>query len=303
MKTAPYTTPSSYVTLPHVSRVLLAAAPLLAFCAIGANSALHAQTQVAILAERFDAHARLLSSGNSTTAWYYSGGVSEITDSANGSLTLNTADGARTLVAHFSPVELALGESLTVSFSFSGTVGSDTSNRSFRFGVFNSNGAELITEDNFGANFTGYTGYMFALNTTTSASQDGRITYKSSGSSLLSTSQATSFGANAPATSFVNNALYTAAFTITRISATDVSITLGIVGEGLSDYNRTWTTSTHYQTAFNTFGIGTGTKNVFDVLTLHSVDIIHTTTIPEPGSFAALLGVGAGVVAVGGRRR
>lgn len=158
-----------------------------------------------ILEERFAANDRTNANLPTTAAWYYSSTTlttdftSEITDNIAGALTMNTSGGGRTLLAQFTPVTLAsVGDSLSLTFSFTGTVGSNTGARNFRFGMFSSGTGSLVSADSFGSAFTGYSGYMMALNTTSGASQAGRVTSKTSGSTLLSTGEATVFGANAP---------------------------------------------------------------------------------------------------------
>lgn len=124
------------------------------------------------------------------------------------------------LVGHFHPVTLAVGETLTVSFSY--RHGAAPTSTSFRIGLLNSNGSRLTADvaDTAPAAFGAATGYVVFTGLGTSAGTGGYTVRENTGTSanlfasaensLLSSTADKGPGATAA------NTLYTGSITLTR---------------------------------------------------------------------------------------
>lgn len=282
---------------------------LIAFSLVTVAASLTAVTaaETTILAERFAANQRITNNQPTTTAWYggrynSSSGTISFSDGSDNLLTLSTSTGGRVMLAHFTPVTLKVGDSLSVNFTFSVThvASPNTGDNQFRFGVFGSGTGDLVSADAFNQTgaFTGYSGYQFGASTTSGAAGVKCYPNLTTSNSLFSGTQ---IGATGGTTAFTASTNYSAKVTITRTNATNTSITLSFVGTGFTNFTETWNDTTANCSNFNTFSIGTGTSAVFNNLTMRSVDIT-LTSVPEPSTIAAILGV-TGLIAVMARRR
>lgn len=264
-----------------------------------------------LLAEDFPANERTVSNLPETAAWYYSSADSAlINNSVSGSLVLNTQSNSRILLGQFTttPVTLGIGQTLTANFTFSGVVGSNTGNNNFRFGLFNTGTGTAITADGFNNDndFGGYTGYLATVSTTSTAHGAKFYYKKSTNTRLLSGIGSTpdvgspQVGSTGPATAFTSNEVYSATYSITRVDSETVNIFLSFAGDGFDNYQVSRNDTVALYTTFDTFAIGTAAGNIFNTLTLHTIDI---SVIPEPATGTLLLGAGGLLALLAKRRR
>lgn len=285
----------------HTALVALVGAALCVFLLSGTCKA------TILLAEDFPANERTVSNLPETAAWYYSSANSTlIDDSVSGSLVLNTQSASRILLGQFTttPVTLGIGQTLTANFTFSGVVGSNTGNNNFRFGLFNTGTGTAITADGFTTTtaFGGYTGYL-ATASTTSTANGTKFYYKPGTNNSLFTGIGTSspqVGSTGPATAFTSNEVYSATYSITRVDSGTVNIFLSFAGDGFDNYQVSRNDTVALYTTFDTFAIGTAAGDIFNSITLHTIDI---SVIPEPATGTLLLGAGGLLALLAKRRR
>lgn len=240
-----------------------------------------------LLSETFISGERLTQNLPNTAAWYssYSSGYS---DSTGDLVSLAN----RHLLTYFtgsgSPQQLGVGDSLTVSFTFSlQTPVSTAAYGAIGFGLFNSGGSR-ISADNHGTSntaFTDYSGYASFMNINASSAM--KLAERNiSGVKLINSYDSyTRTGSLGSGTDFINNQDYTMVFDLTRTAdGMEVSAALsGVTGfSGLNTY------TTGIETAFDTFAIYVPSAYA-DGYTLKSVDI---TAVPEPATIG-MLGLGA----------
>lgn len=260
---------------------------------------LSSQTVTTLLNDTFADNDRTSLSLPSSTQWFTSA-TNDVANIDASSGTLVTKNGLTTLsyfTAAGSPVNLAAGESLKLTFSFSlGSVVDSVGN--FRVGLFNS--GTRLTADSFGnanAAFTGaYAGYLGVVNTGATANNMFRLYERGTSTSLISGSIGTSnyaltgSGGGAFKT-FVANTTYTAELILSRTDATTMSLKQSYTGIFSGDT----VNSTATATVVDTSGITTS----FDTLALYYNNTssltfdnvaIEYSAIPEPATFAALAG-------------
>lgn len=255
------------------------------------------------------------------TTWYSAGtagtpvaddGLQFVT---NGDTT-SGGGGLQHILTYFSPTSIAnVGDSIGVSLTFSGVrIGTPTTYH-FGFAFYNSGGNQ-ISANALGQQdpaFSAYRGYRVGTRPVTNAGNEpfelrGR-TGNNNALANTGTAHATLIGTGGEVLGtnrgIESNTLYNVSYVLTRTGENTLSVALSIVGGTLVGYSETWTiTGTEANplfTEFDTFAISLGSVNNFSTLTLYDVSI---TSIPEPSTAAALLGLGAlGLASLRRRRR
>lgn len=228
-----------------------------------------------LLSESFISGERLTQNLPNTAAWYSAYASSGISDSSGDLVSLNN----RHTLAYFTDPgaaqELAVGDTLTVDFSFS----LDTpalSHTGFRVGLFDS-GGDRISADNGGSSaevFSNYTGYASFFNLQASSAM--RVEERNSGLSSKLIHAGDSFtdhtGSQGAGTTFVSGQVYAGTLILQRLSS-GVRIQCSVDGE--ADYGVEYIDSTDLKTAFDTFVIYASSSAVVGY-TLTAVDVTYT---------------------------
>jgi hypothetical protein len=198
----------------------------------------------------------------------------------NGMLTLSQTGGA---MAYFNPVQLQVGDSLTLSFNYSFTQVSNADN-SFMFGLYNSGGS-YQTKDAVGFNnniFTNYTGYATSGVLGTDPSGLGRDHIEvrdQAAQNLLSIGTYTEGATTLQSGAATPGQLYAASMSISRTAA-------GITVEskiGNTDIVQTYTTEMFTQ--FDSVGIfSNGDSGTFSIDNVK----LDFAGAPEPSTFLAI---------------
>jgi hypothetical protein len=257
--------------------------------------------------------------GNLESVWYSSPGAALVASA--GSLNMdNTNGGANTGSSSYttffspdgSPVTLAQGETLKVTWTFTPTGVSTNTGRGLRVALVNTAEADRRTTDGSPNNST-YTGYRLSLNIAqaliantielrerTQFASDNLLVNDDRWSGNIA-----SVGADA-AVGMVDGTAYTLEWSIKRTLADEMEINATISGGNFAGTGSlalafTDTTANGDSFTFDTFALrpssAAATANAFNT-TLFRVERIP---IPEPGS--ATLTVAAGLALVGVRRR
>lgn len=237
--------------------------------------------------------------------WFMGGNYS----STYGSGSLNVTNASAQVLGYFtaagSPVQLAVGETLTATFTFkmTGLPGGTTADGQLRFGLLNSdtgtNSPNRISADVFSANnqFLGYTGYAAMMRVNPNATGNLALFERTN------MTNNTLIGSSAPYTSLAstafqalaNNTFYTGTFSATRTGASALTMGYSMTGGSLTSYATSYSDASALTTAFDSFAINwaTGTMNS-GTFTLDSFSATVTAApIPEPSTYAALAGVAA----------
>ncbi|MDP1579073.1 MAG: PEP-CTERM sorting domain-containing protein [Candidatus Didemnitutus sp.] len=252
----------------------------------------------------------LISTPTSTNTQWVVNGTSQMTASASGMLWTMNSTSNRMAIGYFPAVSIGANE---VTFALTFTTGaSGATANNLRVALLDSSPSGQRTTDGFGStdatsvNDTGYAVFSsgsnvgggnttnLALNSyerVTTSSNDLLGTASVWGSSLASSSGAT--GYLAPNTS------YTLSFKLTNNAGT-LTFGTSITGGNFSGMNYSFADSTSPTTSFDAIAIRLGGgSNQFSNLNLTSFTV---TAIPEPSTYAALVGLCAlGLVAY--RRR
>lgn len=241
----------------------------------------------------------------SSLAWF-SGRASDTLIADTGSMTLTPTVNSNFALAYFtpggSPISLSVGETLTLSVSFEGTLTGNTSATGVRFGIFNSGGSR-ISADNQGtdnavyANYTGYAGVFGrnnSLNTEVSSNTWERTNLPSN--ALIGTASVWTV----PTPLVTDNSLasattYTLMMTVDYISLTNMTVTSTLSGGDLSGVTTTYVDASPVAN-FDTLALWAG-ANPFTEIAFSSVNL---TVVPEP-AVGALFGLGLVFLAL--RRR
>lgn len=279
---------------------VLFAAPFAAL-AIAAS----AQT-VTVFNETFPAGGRTTLSVPDSAAWFSSSGSSTVTYTSDTSIELATGSSGRHLLGYFtadgSPVSLALGETLQVTFQaqFDTTTAFASGSNNLRVGLFDSTNGTRISADNLGGTsaanggplFDNYTGYIATMNA--GGTKNGLRLYErtsTTNQALIAGIDAyTQLGASVDAPTALNpGTVYTGTFTFSRTASQELTISFFLTGGGLSNYSITEIDSSPTFT-FDTFAIY-ATSNTMDSMTLFQLKVEKTSAIPEPATYAALVGL------------
>ena len=208
--------------------------------------------------------------------------------------------------ALFSTLSLAVGNTLTFSGSITFTAGS-IGNQQFRFGVFNSNGANTGTLSSglwSGATPTGWLGYMVEPGT---GSGNNTILVErnnpNTGNWFSGTGATTD--QSIPSTAAANFGTYNFDLTLTLASASemDISYFFNQTSGGSFATSGSYADLTPTVTSFNAVGflmnanVGGGTTP----FTFNNVDVT-LTSVPEPAIFS-MVGMGLGALCLMFRRR
>ncbi|MDP1579072.1 MAG: PEP-CTERM sorting domain-containing protein [Candidatus Didemnitutus sp.] len=265
------------------------------------------------------ASAQTLLTNPADVTWFKSRTGDSITPGATNVLFVEGQTSGSSFIMNFPTANVAVGETLTVSLSFTtgGTVNNTTSN-SFRFGVFNNGGTPITA--NFNSNspgaseFTNDFGYMFQHNFNGASSLGMYARDAGTGTmpnTLLSTTASPGWlniasdttGTPAPVAA---STFYTLTLSLARIDGGYTFSSL-LNGGATSEYARTVTDTTSGSiglASFNSFAFYiNGGSNAMSAIDLSAMNIsVAATVIPEPSTYAALVGLCAlGLVAY--RRR
>jgi len=225
--------------------------------------------------------------------WYIGGPTPNMSISPTKGLTFQSANNDKaTAMAYFTPTDLQIGQSLTLSFNYSFTQTSNSGN-DFIFGLYNSGGSHLSKEssNNFAndGTFNNYTGYAASgvFGTDPSAIGSDHIEARNlTGSSLLSTdsyTQGTSYTQSGAATP---GQIYTASMSIARTAA-GVTVT--------SQIGNTTMTQTYTGAMFTKFdAVGVFSNGNSGSFTMDNIQLDYVGA-PEPSAFYALGLFGAAV--------
>jgi hypothetical protein len=219
-------------------------------------------------------------------------------------------------LAHWSPVSLQVGQKMTVSLtaSFAGL----PTTTGFRLGIFDSKGT-LISSDATSPNqtsesttFAGDTGYAWTGNGSLAigTASTGALYNTGERTTLTATNLFSAAGdftplgsSNGTNAGFANGTQYTFSMTFDYQAANNLVMSTLLSGGsyGAGQVSTAVTDTTPSATTFDYFIIRVANANAFESITFHGLEI---SVIPEPSTYAALLGLGVlGLVALRRRRR
>lgn len=232
--------------------------------------------------------------------WYssHSPGVSE---HGGVRFVTNEGNGVRHVLTYFKPASLTLvGDSLSVSFTFSVQFDADPGSNSSNFGfaLYNSDGRR-ISADGHGAGtsnmtaFTDYRGYRVNMRTKPANASQAPLVLRTravSHNALGNTNAAHPIlvekvqGSGSAGSNLVSGYPYNVLYTITRVSDDALDISFTVRGRGLANYGYTWlvdATTIGFTTTFDTFAITLANEKIFDSITLTDVSITSGAFLPE----------------------
>jgi hypothetical protein len=244
---------------------------------------------------------------NATGAQYSASIVDDSAAGGLGSMALNhndttTSSGGNEIIGLLpTPITLATqGDFITLSFRFRYVnVSTATANSAgFRFGIEGSNGS-VVTADGQGSTSDNDQGYYIQTGVGTAAAAATNNTFYRENGGVLPILGGTDRAATTASTTGAvinDNLAHTATFTITRGSATNISLSASYDGG-------TAKTASYPTTPYYTFDeIAFGDGFVASPVQFNVDDVLVTSNVPEPGTLACLFG-GAGLLFVRHRRR
>lgn len=253
--------------------------------------------------------------GNSM-AWFYSRTQTATADTTGVSFTsTNTSSDGYFGYFADTPVVLGVGDKLqfTLKFQFSG-LGTGTT---LRFGILDSGGGARQTTDLTGGNssaaWAGDNGYGLYTNlagpTAGSAATNLIVVERTTltASNPFSTgTDWTSLSSNSNVNITLADAtVYTLSYSIERTSATDTLLIAGLSGGSIpGGWSRSVTDTSTSATQFDWFDFrlnSAASPTVWGAIKFTELEVTTTSAIPEPSTYALLLG--AGTLAVAGVRR
>lgn len=230
-----------------------------------------------------------------SAAWYQLGSATSTVSSSTGYTISPAASGnASIAVSYFTPTTLAIGSSMTLTFSVTDTItpGAASARQGLRFGLFNSNGvtpgSNLLTGDTTtltNSAFTHYTGYAGFYSLQSALDPSGIAISQRDGvspvltNSLFGGTSYSTLGALTGSSATTTGTTYTVSLTLQYISATEMDITL------IANGNTVTRTTSSIISTFDSIGLFSSGSNG-DI----TYDNITVTVVPEP-STAALLAV------------
>lgn len=239
---------------------------------------------------------------------WYSTFASSMSVSSGAMRISPTSSTVRAGTAYFtsvgSPVALGLGEVLTLSLTFAPTgTATLTSPNGLRFGVFDSGGVRLTGDANPTDN--AYRGYAAFVNPLTS---NARISERIGTGALLTSLSAGVYDATPIASgvgttgtlNFEAGESYTASLTVTRTLANQWLIGFSLSGGNLGTYSFVGEDTASFVTQFDTISFGLNSDMTATDFTNFTVSV---AAIPEPGTYALLVGAVALLGVCGWRRR
>ena len=281
-----------------------------------ALSALAAAAQTTLLTDSF-------ADGNRTSSptWYLLSNGSTTNSITSQSWAFTAGTVARTITTQFTPYTMAVGDTVSASFNLTTAAGASFSanNNAVRFGLFNANSsfpsADNTTSQTSTTQWGPWTGYWvnsdpssgtLATNTgefrerfsNTGTSMNGPMNGTTGSNQLTTTVSSGTFQATG-----ATNSTYLYTLSLTKTSGSTMSLSYTI-------YNQTSNT-TYYTLGASDSSLSVST---FDTLALqinspqsiggatYTLDNFTVSTVPEPSTYAALLGA-AGLALVVWRRR
>lgn len=236
-------------------------------------------------------------------------------------LGLVSGTSGRGIHATFTPTTLAIGDTITatVNFTTPTTIGSGASPFRFAWMDFNNAGlaADLLSASGAGNEnplYVGQPGYMVDLDVNTGATSDFQFrehdTASTLGRFLGTTTEWINLGSSAPdlGYTFAANSPYTVTYAIS-LTVTGMTLNVSLI-DGASTYSYSAEDTSGLANNFGMFGIWVN-SNIFGSTTASDPDNgitltnfkVELTTVPEPATYAAILGLAVlGFVAYRRRR-
>jgi hypothetical protein len=258
-----------------------------------------------IVNDDFSSGVRNVQSLPNQMAWYKDNSSGTSLTVSDGAMTQTAGTSAGMSLAHFGtnatgtiPVNLAVGDQLTVAFSFTfdgtsfGT--SWNSGTALRVGLFDSGGSR-ISEDGFSGSssaFSGYDGYMLAMGSSGTRLYDRTGT----GALLSALGEYTTLlnETDVGGALITTGTLYSGTFTVARSDADQLDLIFSLTG-GPGAHTISHSVAADITTSFDTLAFRIG-GNVVDSMSFESFHIEYSA-IPEPRSSVFLMGC-AGLLVV-----
>lgn len=281
-------------------RILLATA-------LVAGSAVSVHAQATLLNDTFADGDRTTQNLPASAAHYFG------TSTANGNIAVTsnalqfgytgTTNTLSQVVSYFtpggSPVALSVGDTLTASFTLSGTAIANAAD-TLRIGLYNSGGTR-VSADTSGiadAAFNSYTGYGLWANMGTGSNSTDLVQRTSSSTTLFAGGAHSNVVSSTAPLGYSAATTYTLTFEIEYTSESSVSLTF----TDSNGYSKTAVDTSGLVTSFDTFALFLGSGSVETAFTVDNIHIT-TTSIPEPSSVATLAGLGVLGLVISRRRR
>jgi len=237
--------------------------------------------------------------------WYSSAGTVTTFNGSSGALQFTQGDTTAnvSVFKQFSQTTLAVGESLRLTFDYTAFASQpiSVSNSHFRIGLFDT--SNTFTSNQAASSWsTTNEGYTMGIGAGTTGATSNFF-YRTGNAGIVSTtSPSTALGA-ADTLNVTNFALVpvNVEFTITRLSATEIQLAGKFVQNSITTTftTKNVTATGNYVDTFDTLFIGYGSSANGRGFT---IDNVNLTVVPEPSSYALLLG-GLGLLVLLRRRR